>query len=52
MKAKNGMLLSKGKDNFAWWAEHFREVLSRPEPASLAQTKDPFHILPINADDI
>ena len=51
MKAKDGMLLSKGKDRLVRWAKHFREALNRPEPASPAQTEEPPHMLPIITDN-
>ena len=51
VKAKDGTLLSKGEDKLARWAEHFKEVLNRPEPASPAVTDEPSHLLPIDTSD-
>ena len=51
VKAKDGTLLSKGEDKLARWAEHFKEVLNRQEPASPAVTDEPSHLLPIDTSD-
>ena len=51
VKAKDGTLLSKGDDKLTRWAEHFKEVLNRPEPASPAVTDEPSHRLPIDTSD-
>ena len=51
IKAKDGTLLSSGEEKLARWAEHFSEVLNRPEPATPAQPEDPVSTLPINTDD-
>ena len=48
VKAKDGTLLSKGKDKLARWTEHFKEVLNRPEPPVAAETEDPPYQLPID----
>ena len=49
--AKDGTLLSKGEDKLVRWAEHFKKVLNRPEPASPAVTDEPSHLLPIDTSD-
>ena len=51
VKAIDGTLLSKGDDKLTRWAEHFKEVLNRPEPASPAVTDEPSHLLPIDTSD-
>ena len=51
VKAKDGTLLSKGEDKLARWAEHFKEVLNRPESASPAVTDELSHLLPIDTSD-
>ena len=50
-KAKDSSLLSKGEDKLARWAEHFKEVLNQPEPASPRVTDEPSHLLPIDTSD-
>ena len=51
VKAKDGTLLSKRDDKLARWAEHFKEVLNRPEPASPAVTDEPSYLLPTDTSD-
>ena len=51
VKAKDGSLLSEGEDKLVRWAEHFKEVLNRPEPASPAVTDEQSHLLPIDTSD-
>ena len=51
VKAIDGTLLSKGDDKLTRWAEHFKEVLNRPEPASPAVADEPSHCLPIDTSD-
>ncbi|CAH1239030.1 Hypp5694 [Branchiostoma lanceolatum] len=52
VKAKDGTLLSKGEDKLARWAEHFEEVLNRPDPTSPPTVFDePPHPLPIDTSD-
>ncbi len=51
VKAKDGTLLSRGEDKMVRWAEHFKEVLNRLEPACPATVEDPPQVLPIDTSD-
>ena len=45
MRDKNGQVLETEEDQHNRWAEHFREILNRPDPAEEATIKDTgFHI--------
>ena len=50
-KAKDGTLLSEGEDKLVRWAEHFKEVLNRQEPASPVVTDEPSYLLPTDTSD-
>ncbi|KAI8508065.1 hypothetical protein Bbelb_143050 [Branchiostoma belcheri] len=43
--------VERGEDKHARWAEHFKEVLNRPDPTSPAVTDPPSHLLPIDTSD-
>ena len=50
IKSKDGRVLSKGEEKLARWAEHFKEVLNRPQPDTPAEPCEPTNILPIETD--
>ena len=51
VKAKDGNLLTKEDEKLERWAEHFKEILDRPEQPQPAVTEARMEDLPISIYD-